>query len=522
MKPIHRGTGTTPSERHLLSLCENTFLDLWSYPNVYYKKPNEIKSYEKEVCDLIAVSGRDVFVFSDKEIKFNEEIDVERAWSRWQKKAIHNSVKQINGAFRILSMYPDHIYTDEKCEHKLPIVIPNTGEWRLHGIVVARGAGTAISKHADIYPGTLHVFTQNANDRENTDENLPIFCVGDVNYPKSFIHIFDDYSLEIILREFDTISDFSNYLCKRERFLRSNTVFSKAEKNLCAYFMAKMNRAEDRHDFVGEDGHPISDEAIYFDDGFYEETIRDPQYLYKKARYKSSYFFDQLIKQFTKYIISGEIADHTPGKKTFANIERSVRALAEIPRHERMMFAEGMIDWLRKHSDKDRAARTLFSGSSMEDAERIIVFVLLGPPKKEEFEYEKYLEVRRATLSAYALCAFQRFRPRRGVIAIGLPSKLAVERYDGASEDLVFLPPENWTESAEQSAREAKELLDIYNEGRETVRRGSAPEYPKDYEVEYIRIMQSNLSRQQKRERVRKLCKYYNIDRSELQKLLII
>lgn len=38
MAVIHRGSGKTPTERYLANLADHTFLDLWSYPNVFNDK----------------------------------------------------------------------------------------------------------------------------------------------------------------------------------------------------------------------------------------------------------------------------------------------------------------------------------------------------------------------------------------------------------------------------------------------------------------------------------------------------
>src|SRR5712691_960062 len=51
--------GVTASEKHLGRLCRHTFLNLWSYQNVF-KEPG------KELCDLLVIFGQDVLLFSDK------------------------------------------------------------------------------------------------------------------------------------------------------------------------------------------------------------------------------------------------------------------------------------------------------------------------------------------------------------------------------------------------------------------------------------------------------------------------
>ncbi len=50
------------------------------------------------LCDLLVVFGSDVVLFSDKNIKFNLDIDLKVAWRRWERKSIHDSIVQLLGA----------------------------------------------------------------------------------------------------------------------------------------------------------------------------------------------------------------------------------------------------------------------------------------------------------------------------------------------------------------------------------------------------------------------------------------
>lgn len=63
MQPIEKSFGQTSSERYLATICEKTFLSLWSYPNLY-REPG------KELCDLLVVFDRHLIIFSDKDIAF--------------------------------------------------------------------------------------------------------------------------------------------------------------------------------------------------------------------------------------------------------------------------------------------------------------------------------------------------------------------------------------------------------------------------------------------------------------------
>ncbi len=60
MKKIIRGAATTPSERYLAKLADKTFLNLWSYPNLFIDKKDGGKGNGKELCDLLVVCGDDI------------------------------------------------------------------------------------------------------------------------------------------------------------------------------------------------------------------------------------------------------------------------------------------------------------------------------------------------------------------------------------------------------------------------------------------------------------------------------
>ena len=71
MSAVIRSTGGTASERLLARLAERTFLNLWSYPNVFRDQGRK----GKELCDLLVVCGEHVVVFSDKTVPFKDTGD---------------------------------------------------------------------------------------------------------------------------------------------------------------------------------------------------------------------------------------------------------------------------------------------------------------------------------------------------------------------------------------------------------------------------------------------------------------
>ncbi len=114
MKPINRSSGSTPTERYLAKICDRTFLSLWSYPNLYTSEGRrDNKGAGKELCDLLIVFGNHIIIFSDKDIQFTPEIDVNVAWNRWRRKAILESSKQLWGAEKWIREHPSEIYLDK-------------------------------------------------------------------------------------------------------------------------------------------------------------------------------------------------------------------------------------------------------------------------------------------------------------------------------------------------------------------------------------------------------------------------
>src|SRR3954468_5580667 len=112
---IHRSRGSTASERLLADLGDAAFLQLWSNPNLFYEKKQGGKGDGKELCDMLAVCGDDIIIFSDKTIKWQDDRPLEVAWPRFYRNAVEEAVKQINGANNWITRFPDKIFTDPAC-----------------------------------------------------------------------------------------------------------------------------------------------------------------------------------------------------------------------------------------------------------------------------------------------------------------------------------------------------------------------------------------------------------------------
>ena len=146
---FHRSESSpvTASEQTLVDFGKKTFLNLWAYPNPILRHGTNLRD-SVELCDLLVVFGKDVIIFSDKEITFEPEPKKQKPlstlWSRWERKAITKSVDQLKGAARNLRNFPDRIFSDLTLTHQ--IKLPPTAEIKFHFVATCRGAGPAIQK----------------------------------------------------------------------------------------------------------------------------------------------------------------------------------------------------------------------------------------------------------------------------------------------------------------------------------------------------------------------------------------
>lgn len=141
---VSRSAGITASEQHLAKIAYRSFLSLWSYSNIYRDATvSGGRIIGKEVCDLLVVCGDHVLIFSDKMIEWPSVDKIDVAWGRWYREAIKHSAKQVKGAHRWITNYPDRLFVDAQCSTKLPISLPPRETRKVHGIVVASGAAAA-------------------------------------------------------------------------------------------------------------------------------------------------------------------------------------------------------------------------------------------------------------------------------------------------------------------------------------------------------------------------------------------
>jgi hypothetical protein len=196
---INKSEGTTKTEKLLASLCEQSFLKLWSYPNPY-------KEDSDELCDLLVVYGNDAFVFFDREkvLDYSSDDTPDVIWKRWVRKVIDAQIRTTKGAEKYLKSGRP-IFLDSKKNVPFPLEI-NPSSLSVHKFIVAHGAKDACfaSSNKNI-SGSLAISYGDSTGHGG----FPYLIELDKTNP---VHILDSESLPIVLGELDTITDFHNYI----------------------------------------------------------------------------------------------------------------------------------------------------------------------------------------------------------------------------------------------------------------------------------------------------------------------
>jgi hypothetical protein len=440
-------------------------LSLWSYPNLYTDKGCKSgKGTGKELCDLLVVFGPDVIIFSVKFIEFNPSIDIQISWKRWFKRAVLSSARQLYGAESWLRRHTDRIFLDPHCNTRLPISLPDKDLIRIHRIAVALGIHDACK---DFFGGrSLGSLMVDSFLSGDSHLDAP-FHIGHVNPDKGYVHVLDDFTLNAILRELDTIADFVAYLTKKEQLLSraKPKIIAAGEEQLLSLYLTRVNESGE-HDFVFPDNTENMD-VIHCDEGFWENMVDNPQYIAKKQADRKSYIWDQLIEQFIKY---GKGYDfNTKNEIPITEQEPALRLMASEPRLRRRYLAEKLLDRM-KNCPKERGATSLGYSSDFPN----VAYLFLILPPMEGQPYEDYRKLRMAMLMDY--CKVAKLLVKDAVHIMGIATEPLGS--EATSEDFIVLDTSKWTHEMQQEAETLQKKFSLFLEDNISRSEGHTKEYP--------------------------------------------
>lgn len=305
---IERSDGITVTEKCLNKLSENTFLSLWSYPNLYtdQNKKNET-SVGKELCDLLVIFENHIIIFSDKNCKFNDisngnlsNKDLIIKWKRWYKKSIEKSAGQIYKAEDWICNHSNRIFLDAKCKKRFPFDIPNKKDVIIHRIVVTHSIANICKKYTGNEYGSFFIDSNIIGSKKE-------FSIGYINEYKKFVHILNDFSLDLLMKELDTASDFINYLNMKEELFQNKNIIAYGEEDILARYLFLIDKEYKKYKlFLKEDFKYIKEEnKIILKKNIWKKMKESKQYLKKKSLNQKSYVWDFLLEKACKHYITG-------------------------------------------------------------------------------------------------------------------------------------------------------------------------------------------------------------------------
>ena len=441
MNEIIKQDGFNDSEKYLASLCEKTFLRLWSYPNVYTDEGKKNDSSDgKELCDLLVVFGNHIIIFSDKDIGFKDTGNLEVDWGRWVKRAVLKSANQLYGAENWIRERSNRIYLDPKCQNKFPLTIPGSDVIKIHRIAVAKNA---TKRFSSIMPGSGSLII---NPLIKGDEHLKNpFMIGIPNPNKPYVHVFDDIALDVVLNELDTISDFIDYLEKKEEFITSGKLISAAgEEDLLAHFLMSAEKDRSPGFYIDHDYKAVILE------GQYDSLRALSQYHRGKQHDRVSYFWDDFIDHFGKHALGGTLL--CENKHPLSDLTLGLQIMASERRVARRVLSKSILDKVEETPPEKNAVRIMVSPTNPNHG---YIWLILPIPHQAQ-SYEDYRHYRQNCLYVYCTSA-KLLYPNFNII-VGIATE---PRNGGGGEDMIYLDTTNWQEDDFKQAEQDRNTLGL-------------------------------------------------------------
>ncbi|MDH4246841.1 MAG: SEC-C domain-containing protein [Deltaproteobacteria bacterium] len=411
------------TERLLANFCERTFLKLWSYPNPHNDDGNEL-------CDLLAVFGKYVFIFFDRERPFlkNSNTDPLVEWDRWRRNVVDRQVKSAHGVERyIRSGRP--IFLDAKKTVPFPIEIDLT-EAIIHKIVVAHGAKEAVllASKENVY-GSLAIIYCDKEDNPSEPFQVKIDKQNPVN-------IFDTQNLSIVLSELDTISDFSNYLDEKIRAISTyDSLIYCGEEDLLGHYFKNFDKKEKRHVI----GTKKSVENVFIAEGIWHDFIKTNVYQNTKRENQISYLWDELIQRTCQNFIDGTLS----GNSDILRGDSAIFEMVKEPRFVRRALAKRIVEAIKIFPDvpEEFTRQVTYLQSFRPNVGYVFFQLRVSEALRRTSDY---LDKRRMILQIACGAAKNKFPHLTKVIGIGVDAP----KFSGNqnSEDFILLTCEKWSD----------------------------------------------------------------------------
>ena len=278
------------------------------------------------------------------------------------------------------------------------------------------------------------------------------------------------------MAELDTISDFTEYLDKRAKFIRSGRLeAAHGEEDLLAYYAVRLNQ-EGEHDFTAPEGHSWEDiDKLAIGAGNWSRYVSHPQYHAKKAADRISYAWDRLIETFTNHLLGGTsivLPGHT---YSLINSEIAVRHMALQNRYIRRAHSEAILGALELGRNEQVFFRAMISPRGSKNCGTGFFFLTLQYMRwmDDKGGYEKYRQMRAFYLQSYAQSLLMRHNYLEQIVGIATEPP---GHGNGSSEDIIYAEQTQWTAADRRQVR--KDCADLGIMGKLKRKSYRGQEYP--------------------------------------------
>jgi len=376
------------AEKVIQNLATKTFLTDWCYPNP--RKPDG-----NELCDLLVVFDDKAIIWQIKDLKTDKN-------GRYKKAEVEKNLRQLGGARRSLF------------DLKVPVELenPRRGKERFD-------------------PGqikSVHLISVLMGEGE---EPFPFVQV----VKNRMIHVFTRGFADIALSELNTVSDFCDYLRKKEAIGKNKRLLVMgAEENLLAKYL------ELGHNFAWMENynHIVVDETVW-------PTFTSlEQVKVKKQADLISYGWDSIIDR--------------AHDGTSSRYERVARELARPDRFQRRILAKSFLEAYSEFRDADHKIMRRLTALG----KTTYCFLFMEDRQEPRTSRRRMLEL---------MCFVARGLYPDNKKVIGVATEAANKSYDFC----VRVQPE-WTEKDEEAKTKIQEKTGIFVNPRQTA--SSDDEYP--------------------------------------------
>ena len=252
------------------------------------------------------------------------------------------------------------------------------------------------------------------------------------------IHIFDSCNLPLILKELDTVSDFTDYIVEKERVFQNMKFMTySGEEDLLAQYLINFDDNTNKHYIIEND----EIDGLIIPEGTWQTFIKSKSYKAKLKANEISYLWDNLIQHIGEHALNGRLI----GSANIFSNKNPIHEMAKETRTMRRVISNRLYNAFNNFPDKiiDNALmrQITFVGSNEQNKAYLILQIAIADKISN---YEVHTQRRKRLLEIACGAAKNKFNALELIIGIAMD---APKHRQEVSEDFIFFECSEWDES---------------------------------------------------------------------------